>query len=183
MKLAKLISSLMLLCFCAMPRAQIPDDSIYQLESQWLDQDGKTVQLGEFAGKTQLVSMIYTHCLHTCPTIVSTMQAVELYLAKAGHRDIGFILVSLTPDSDTPEVLKAFALTRKLDLGNWRLLSGSDEDVRELAMAMDIKYQAMGDEVNHANLISVLDSSGRLLFQEIGAINNAKKMAEAIENM
>jgi hypothetical protein len=50
-------------------------------------------------------------------------------------------------------------------------------------MAMDIKYQAMGDEVNHANLISLLDSRGRLVLQEVGAISNAKKMAKAIEKM
>jgi protein SCO1 len=179
----KLLSALGLYFFCFMAVAQIPDDSVYQLNSKWLDQDSKAIQLSDFGGKTQLVSMIYTHCLHTCPTIVSTMQAVELYLAKAGLQDVGFILVSLTPDSDTPEVLKAFAETRKLDLNKWRLLSGSDDSVRELAMAMDIKYQAIGDEVNHANLITVLDGEGRILFQEVGVINNAKKMAQDIENL
>lgn len=183
MKSIKLISCLLILIFSFVSMAQIPKDSVYQLKSQWLDQDGNTVMLSDFAGKKQLVSLIYTHCLHTCPTIVSTMQAVELHLANAGLQDMGFILVSLTPDSDTPQVLKAFAKTRKLDPGKWRLLSGSDEAVRELAMVLDIKYQAMGDEVNHSNLISLLDSSGRLVLQEVGAINNAKKMAQEIEKM
>jgi protein SCO1/2 len=71
----------------------------------WLDQDANKRVLSSFSGKKQIISLIYTHSLHTCPTIVSSMQAIENKLSEKGKQDVGFILVSLTPDTDTPAVL------------------------------------------------------------------------------
>ena len=43
----------------------IPQDSVYQLNSTWLDQDANKRTLSSFSGKKQVISLIYTHCLHT----------------------------------------------------------------------------------------------------------------------
>lgn len=159
----------------------VPQDSIYQLPSSWIDQDGNKRLLSSYSGKKQIISLIYTHCLHTCPTIVSTMQAIEHKLSDDEKNDVGFILVSLTPGSDTPAVMRDFAQKRQLSLNNWSLLSGSAEDVRSLAMVLDIKYQKVADnEVNHSNLITALDKQGRIKFQEIGVLSNATKAVEKL---
>lgn len=148
--------------------AMIPNDSVYQLPSQWHDQNNNPLQLAQLGGKRQIVSMIYTHCLHTCPTIVATMKAVEDKLTPEQKSDVGFVLISLTPDSDTPAVLKDFAQNRKLS-DNWTLLTGDASDVRALSMALNVKYKDTADnEVAHTNLMTVLDGQGRILFQELG---------------
>ena len=49
-----------------------------------------------------------------CPTIVSTMQSIEKKLSEDEKQDVGFILVSLTPDTDTPEVMRESAQKRNL---------------------------------------------------------------------
>lgn len=158
-------------------------DSVYQLNSTWLDQDANKRTLSSFSGKKQVISLIYTHCLHTCPTIVSTMQAIENKLSEAEKQDVGFILVSLTPDTDTPAVLKEFAQSRKLNLQNWSLLTGTPQDVRSLAMVLNIKFQNIdNNEVNHSNLMTGLDEQGRIKFQELGVINNAAIAAEKLTN-
>lgn len=159
----------------------VPQDSIYQLDSTWVDQDGNKRLLKSFSGKKQLISLIYTHCLHTCPTIVSTMQAIESKLSKQDAKNTSFILVSLTPDTDTPEVLKEFAQSRKLSSNNWSLLTGTPEDVRSLAMVLNLKFQSVDDnEVNHSNLITALDQQGRIKFQELGVLYNANKAVEKL---
>lgn len=184
LNLVKLIGLTLLLTSSTAYAQSVPQDSIYQLKSTWLDQDGNKLLLSSFSGKKQLISLIYTHCLHTCPTIVSTMQAIEHKLSEDEKRNVGFILVSLTPSTDTPEVLRDFALKRQLNTKNWSLLTGSAEDVRSLAMVLDIKFQNMADnEVNHSNLITGLDSQGRIQFQELGIINNASKAVEKLINM
>ena len=161
----------------------LPQDSIYQLDNTWLDQDGNELKLSSFSGKKQILSLIYTHCLHTCPTIVSAMQSIENKLSDEEKQNVGFILVSLTPDTDTPEVLEEFAQKRQLNAKTWRLLTGSADDVRSLAMILNIKYQKLADnDVNHSNLISVLDSQGRLQFQELGIMSSAKKVVEQLDN-
>ena len=171
------LSGLVLLLLVSQAHSQtVPQDSIYQLNSTWLDQDANKRVLSSFSGKKQVLSLIYTHCLHTCPTIVSTMQSIEHQLSEDEQQNVGFILVSLTPDTDTPQVMRDFAQKRQLNLSNWSLLTGSAEDVRSLAMVLDVKYQNVADnEVNHSNLITGLDSQGRIKFQEIGVINNAEK--------
>jgi len=159
----------------------VPQDSIYQLDNKWLDQDGKERLLSSFSGKKQIISLIYTHCLHTCPTIVSTMQAIEHKLSEDEKQNVGFILVSLTPSTDTPEVMREFAKQRQLNLQHWSLLTGTAEDVRSLAMALNIKFQNVADnEVNHSNLITGLDKQGRIQFQEIGIIGNSTKAVEKL---
>lgn len=161
---------------------ETPQDSIYQLKSGWINQHGKTLTLDSFIGKKQLVSLIYTHCLHTCPTIVSTIQAIESKLTEHEKENVGFILVSLTPSTDTPNVLRKFAQSRKLNLDKWSLLTGSQEDVRTLAMVLNIKFQSVDDnEVNHSNLITALDKKGRIKFQEIGVLNNVTKATEKLK--
>ncbi|WP_339724420.1 SCO family protein [uncultured Paraglaciecola sp.] len=180
--LMKVIGLVLLLVVLRVNSQNIPQDSLYQLNNTWLDQDGNELTLNSFSGKKQVLSLIYTHCLHTCPTIVSTMQSMENKLSEDEKQNVGFILVSLTPDSDTPEVMRDFAQKRKLNMQNWRLLTGSAEDVRSLAMVLDVKYQNVKDnEVNHSNLITVLDNKGRIKFQEIGVMSNAAKAVEKLK--
>jgi protein SCO1/2 len=63
------------------------------------------------------------------------------------------------PSTDTPEVLKAYAEKRGLD--GWLLLSGNDDDVRTLAMVLDVKYLPAGEtEISHSNLITILGTQG-----------------------
>jgi protein SCO1/2 len=184
LNLVTLIGLTLLLTSSTAYAQSVPQDSIYQLNSTWLDQDGNKRLLSSFSGKKQIISLIYTHCLHTCPTIVSTMQAIEHKLSEDEKRNVGFILVSLTPSTDTPEVLRDFAQKRQLNTKNWSLLTGTAADVRSLAMVLDIKFQNMADnEVNHSNLITGLDSQGRIQFQELGIITNARKAVEKLIDM
>ena len=156
---------------------EIPKDSIYLLSSQWQDQNADNHPLNYLSGKRQIVSMIYTNCLHTCPTIVSTMQAIESQLSSSELEKTGFVLFSLTPEQDTPEVLKDFAEKRELNLQRWTLLRSEPSNVRSLAMALNIKYKAVSkNEMAHSNLMTVLDDKGRILFQEIADMGQVKQL-------
>jgi protein SCO1/2 len=149
------------LFLCQPVLAEYPENSIYQLDSTWLTQDSQSISLHELAGNKILLSMTYTSCQHTCPTIVSNMQAIENHLSEAERDEVKFVLVSLMPTTDTPEVLKAYAEKRGLD--GWLLLSGNDEDVRTLAMVLDVKYVPAGEaEISHSNLITILDTQGTI---------------------
>lgn len=156
--------------------ADYPEDSVYLLESEWQTQDSKNIYLSDLAGKKLVLSMTYTSCQHTCPTIVSNMQAIENNLSEADRDNVSFVLVSLMPQSDTPEVLKTYA--NKRGLKGWTLLSGHDDDVRMLAMVLDIKYKAVANnEIAHSNLITILDDQGRILRQINGADSKQSLMA------
>ena len=183
-----MIKSIQILFLCALANLcmiststaddHLPSDSVYQLQSDWRDQDGNTLKLADLAGKKQLLSMIYTQCEHTCPAIVSTMKMI----ANKQHNDIAYVLVSLTPETDTEAVLKSFAEKHDLDLSQWKLLRGNAQSIRELAMVLGIKYQLINDEqVNHSNTISILDEQGRLVFQAPGFPSEVDKISEKLK--
>jgi protein SCO1/2 len=166
-----------MLLLCQPVFAEYPGNSIYQLDSSWQTQNSQSMSLRELAGNKILLSMTYTSCQHTCPTIVSNMQAIEKQLSEAQRDEVKFVLVSLMPTTDTPDVMKAYAEKRGLD--GWLLLSGSDEDVRTLAMVLEVKYVPAGEtEISHSNLITILDTQGRVEHKIQGTSLNLNSAVE-----
>lgn len=176
--------SLMLGLVLAMPlfagAETLPDDSIYQLPGEWQDQNATPHTLADLQGKRQLLAMVYTDCEHACPIIVNNMKQVQKKMDDPECKRTGYVLVSFTPDVDTPEKLTRFSDQYSLD-ECWTLLSSSDRQVRQLAMALSIKYAV--DEtgyVSHSNLMSVLDEKGRLLGQFSGMGKGVEPAAAAM---
>ena len=148
--------------------AELPGDSVYQLQSQWLTQESKSISLRDLAGKKVVLSMTYTSCQHTCPTIVSKMQTIQESLTDEARDRVTFVLVSLMPETDTPQVMKAYEKKRSLE--KWLLLSGNNDDVRTLAMALNVKYKEAGvGEIAHSNLVTILGTQGTIELAIAGA--------------
>lgn len=160
--------TLLLMLFSLNTLAALPGDSLYQLNDQWQNHHEKTLKLQDMAGKKQLFAFIYTDCATACPVIVSDLKRIQQTLTPAQQQQLGFVLVSLTPGADTPRVMAHFAHKRELN-EHWTLLSGNDNQVRTLAMALNIKYMGLANgEIAHSNAITALDEQGRLLFQQNG---------------
>jgi protein SCO1/2 len=148
---------------------QASDFSLYELPSEWRDQRGDTVRLSQLAGAVRVVAMVYTSCQATCPLIVADLKRIEAALPPDRRADVGFVLVSLDPERDTPGRLAAWAEQTRLDPARWTLLAGGDDDVRELAATLDVRYQAQADgELAHTNGLTVLDRSGGIIHRQVG---------------
>lgn len=162
----------LMLLFSSPSWAELAGSSIYHLNSEWKNQNNQTVALSDFKGKKVVLSMAYTTCQHTCPTIVSNMQVLESALSPEQKEKVVFVLVSLSPEVDTPAVLKAYESKRGLQ--NWSLLSGSKEDVRALAMAINVRYKSVANgEVSHSNLINIISPGGVLEYAVSGVGNTS----------
>jgi protein SCO1/2 len=147
----------------------VSDFSVYELESSWRDQKGEERALASLGGRIQVVAMVYTHCAHTCPRIIGELKAMEAALSAADRDDVGFVLVSIDPQRDTPARLAEFATSTRLDPTRWTLLTGGDEGVRELAALLGIRYRPEGEtEYSHANTYLVLDEEGRIIYRHDG---------------
>ena len=138
------------------------DYSIYQAGGDWTDHRGNTFELDKLQGKNQVVVMAYTSCQHTCPILVQSMKQI-------------YKEMTLDTERDSVEVMKNFA--KHNDLGdNWRLIRSDEASTRMLANTLNIKYQfADNGDINHSNLISVLDKDGRLVAQGVGVADSGIK--------
>jgi protein SCO1/2 len=63
----------------------LPGDSVYQLQSALLDQDGKPFKLTDLRGRPVVVSMFYNSCQFVCPMLIDTVRATQDRLS-AGER-------------------------------------------------------------------------------------------------
>jgi protein SCO1/2 len=88
---------------------------------------------------------------------------------EASDADVGFVLVSLDPARDSSGRLAAFAREHGLAADRWTLLGGGDDDVRELAAALGVRYRRLSPaELAHSNTLTLLDASGAVAYQRAG---------------
>ena len=151
------------------------DYSIYQVGGDWTDHNGNTFELDKLQGKNQVVVMAYTSCQHTCPILVQSMKQIYKEMEPEVRTQTEFLLVTLDTERDTVDVMKNFAEHNELG-DNWRLIRSNEASTRMLANTLNIKYQfADNGDINHSNLISILDKEGRLVSQGVGVADSSIK--------
>lgn len=161
-----------------------PDaESLYQARGKWDNQYGDTLELRSLTGKIPILSMVFTRCTSACPRIVADMQAIEAKLPEDRKDEVVFVLISFDSERDHTENLKEFTKTMKLSPG-WLVLHGSEEDVRELSMLLDVKYRKLlNGDFTHSSSISMLDQKGSLVVQSEGLGKDPGVFIEAITNL
>ncbi|HET7464652.1 MAG TPA: SCO family protein [Longimicrobium sp.] len=153
----------------AATRGHPSDFSVYDVEAPWTDQAGASRPLSSLAGKVRVVAMTYTSCPHTCPMIVGEFKRLEAEMTPDEASRVGFVLFSLDPARDTPARLTEYARMARLSPGRWTLLTSTDEQVRELAALLGIRYRREGTgEISHSNTWLVLDARGRVIYRRDG---------------
>ena len=72
-------------------------------------QDGKTLHFYDdlIKGRIVVVSFIYTSCSELCPIETARLAEVKDRLGDAVGRDVFFVSMTVDPEHDTPEMLKA----------------------------------------------------------------------------
>lgn len=97
-----------------------------------IDMDGKPLNVSDLRGKYALLYFGYTYCPDFCPATMSDWRVISRGLGE-NARKINFVLVSVDPERDTPEVLT-------------RYLAPFDGDIMGVS-ADDPTLRAMADEL------------------------------------
>jgi len=140
------------------------------------DQFGQQRHLKDFAGKVVAVFFGYTNCPDVCPTTMSELAQVKSDLGAEGDR-LQVLFVTVDPERDTPEVLKAYMA--HFD-PSFLALRGSPEELAAVAKGFKIFYkQVPGDtptsySMDHSAGMYMFDPKGQLrLFQRYGSSTQA----------
>jgi len=160
---------------------EISEESIFNLTSKWHTEEGNEIQLEDLKGKTLVMVMIYTSCKAACPRLVADMRNIEAKIPTENIKNVQFALVSIDPETDTPERLKAFAIENEMDGEQWTFLQGTVDGVREFANVLSVKYKEISPiDFSHSNIISVFNPAGELKHQQEGLGVDNKETIEAI---
>lgn len=148
---------------------EIPELSVYNLPSTWTTQDNKQIELKELQGKVVVMVMIYTECKAACPRLVADMRNIEKRVDKKDLKNVQFIMVSIDPETDTPQRLKEFSIENVMEDDHWMFLRGTPEDTREFAAVLAVNYKKITPmDFSHSNIISVFDTRGVMVHQQEG---------------
>lgn len=179
---------LAVVCFLPLPitadSPALPDDSVYQLQGEWRDQQGKQLTLSDLAGRPRLISFVYTYCEHTCPTIIARLQHITDPLEGPVAEELQVTLVSLDPERDTPARLEAYMAEQGLDERGWLMLHGDPDEVLGFAAMLGVRYRPMGEsDIAHSNMITLLDANGVVRYQSKGLGDDPADITTAIASL
>ncbi len=157
--------------------------SLYGLAANWTSDDGRTLRLQELSGRAQILALIFTRCASVCPTLVKDLQRLEAALPEPQRQGAQFTLVTIDPEHDTLEVLRAYRKRLGLDAAHWQLLRGSDAQVRELSAALGFSYSNEAGQLPlHSRLVTVLDRHGGIVHQQQGVQDDEQRLLRAVRD-
>lgn len=167
-------------CCAAMAAAPFSKESLYQLDATFTDDTGRSFALGELRGRPVVLDMFFASCGYACPLTVTDLLAIQGRLPAGLRKEAVFVLVSFDVARDTPAVLAKYRADRGLD-GQWVLLHGSDDAVRELAALLGVKFKQEADGAfSHSNLVTILNREGEIVHQRQGLSGGLDEAAAAL---
>jgi protein SCO1/2 len=146
-------------------------------------QDGTKVRFYDelLKGKSVAINIIYTSCKDECPLETARLVQVQQLFGDRMGQDIFFYSISIDPDHDTPEVLKAYA--EKFGVGpGWIFLTGKAEDIRIVTKKLGLsRYSDAANKDGHTASLMVGDVPGGQWMRN-SAVDNPQFLADTIGN-
>jgi len=102
-----------------------------------VDQNNQRFRDEDLDGKIHVASFLFASCPSVCPTLVRRLKPVQE--AILGHDDVLMVSYTVTPLTDTPQVLAEFGRLRGIVPAKWRLLTG---DLAEISKVIGSSYFA-----------------------------------------
>jgi len=121
-----------------------------------VDQRGEAVTNRALEGRYTVLSFMFSYCTLACPIMSGNMYRV--YTEGPAH--VRLLSMSVDPVNDTPERLAEYAADLKVAAPKWRMLSGPEKVVREVARSLGFNFELdpsimidMGEGREMANII------------------------------
>ncbi len=136
----------------------------YIPEFSFPNQDGEPVGRAEMEGKVTIVDFFFTSCPSICPVMSKEMERVNDMFRN--EPEVQIMSISIDPEYDTPEVLKAYADEHNAIPGKWHFLSGPKDETYRLArcgfVIPTIDGNGVPDDFVHTDKFMLIDHLGRI---------------------
>ena len=148
------------------------------------DVDGTLRSLADWKGKVTVVFFGYTQCPDVCPTTMTELAAIRRSLGAEGDK-LQSVFVTIDPERDTPEILKAYVA----NFGpGFTALRGTPEQTAAAAKEFKVFFAKVPGRnggnytMDHSAASFVFDPAGRVrLYVPYGG--DAKKFAADLKQL
>jgi protein SCO1 len=181
---------------CGMTLKQVskPDVPATTKGSQWgeshfpnvelITQDGKKVRFYDdlIKGKVVAIELMYTSCKYNCPLETARLVQVQKLLGDRMGKEVFFYSITIEPDKDTPQALKAYA--EKYHIGpGWTFLTGKETDIKLISkkLGLDSLPDPADADGHMPSLLIGNEATG--IWMRNSALDNTRFIALKIQQM
>tara|TARA_B100000902_G_scaffold399651_1_gene471583 strand:+ start:1439 stop:2155 length:717 start_codon:yes stop_codon:yes gene_type:complete len=139
-------------------------DSVQVPFFKLLNQDKKYISNSDLIGYNYIVNFFFTTCPTICPTTTLNLIELQNKIKKFDIENFKIISISVDPENDTPNKMKEYANSMNIDLSNWELLTGNQDEIYDVvksgfSLAVGQDSLAPGG-VFHSSYITIVDQQG-----------------------
>ena len=182
MKTAIIFSILLIACITPI-QAQTGSSAPAKLavpDLQVIDQNGHQLRFNSdvLKDRTAVINTFFTNCAAICPITQETFSKLAKSLGSRLRRDLVLISISVDPEHDTPERMKAWG--KKFNVGSgWVLLSGNKAETEELLKSL--RLFAPGNQRHQTTVLIGNRSTGWIRASGFASEEKLQKMVEEFE--
>ena len=130
---------------------------------EFINQNQKNISNKDYEGKVYVVEFFFTTCPTICPIMNTKM--VEIQNEFMGNPNFGIASFSITPEIDTPQIMRNYSQRYGINHVNWHLLTGKPEsEVYDLSNNGFKLYAGKGEDSHggfeHSGLFALVDKNG-----------------------
>jgi protein SCO1/2 len=140
--------------------SQLPDFAL-------VDMDGKPFGSAELRGRVYVANFFFTSCRSICPAVMHGMAKLQGEFDHQGIQGVRLVSISVDPEHDTPEVLRAYGKDLGVKPERWTLLTGDPETIRAVVVdgfKTPLEHApatpASAIEIAHTGKVVLVDGSG-----------------------
>ena len=107
------------------------------------NQNGINITSKDYENKIYVVDFFFTRCPSICPIMTNNMLKIQEEFIK--NDDIMLLSMSVTPEIDSVEILKNYAIQKGVNDSKWNITTGSKKHIYELARKSYFAVVEQGD--------------------------------------
>ena len=140
--------------------------------------------LRDLRGSPLVLSLVYTSCHDTCPTITNQLSRM-LPIARDAIGAGRFRVASIGFDTpnDTPERMRQYARSRGAAADEWLFLSADPATIEALTRELGFQYQPSPRGFDHIAQTTVIDAEGRVYRQVYGESFEPPALVEPLKEL
>jgi len=131
---------------------------------EFINQDSVVITDKDYLGKVYVVDFFFTRCPSICPMMTTNLVSIQNSFKE--NEDFGIASFSITPQFDTPYILREYVEKYGINDKGWNLLTGDKDAVYVLANAGFNIFAAEMPDVpggfEHSGLFALVDKNGYL---------------------
>jgi len=128
------------------------------------NQNNKTITQKDYENTIYVADFFFTTCPTICPIMTDNM--VWLQDKIKDMHNVKLLSFSVTPDIDTPEVLRKYANKKGVIDAKWNMVTGDKKDIYYLARQsfLAVKTETTGElyDMVHTENFILVDKNGRI---------------------